>query len=33
MKSNAIGISLMKGFGETSGGGIELISDVITNIN
>jgi glycerol-3-phosphate dehydrogenase (NAD+) len=32
IKSNAIGISLIKGFGETPGGGIELISDVIRNI-
>jgi glycerol-3-phosphate dehydrogenase (NAD+) len=32
IKSNAIGISLIKGFGETSGGGIKLISDVIRKI-
>jgi glycerol-3-phosphate dehydrogenase (NAD+) len=32
IKSTAIGISLIKGFGETPGGGIQLISDVIKNI-
>ncbi|CAG2173633.1 unnamed protein product [Oppiella nova] len=32
IKSTAVGISLIKGFGETPNGGIELISDVIKNI-
>ncbi|XP_054161879.1 glycerol-3-phosphate dehydrogenase [NAD(+)], cytoplasmic-like [Oppia nitens] len=32
IKPTAVGISLIKGFGETPNGGIELISDVIKNI-